>query len=239
VGHEPRADDQDPLVAQGPQAAADVEQARRVVGGHGQLQHRDVAVGVHDLQRDPGAVVEAAAGVLVDRLAVRHGRGHPGRQGAGVRGRVGHLEVAAVEAGEVVHQRSAGSAGGQAQRRRLPVGADDEDGGGRGKGLGPAEQLLDPGRVLEQGRRPVAQVQRGHRPVLGCPEPPLAGRRRGVAQEGVEGGAGCRWCPHPSSGSPAGSRRCWTPSWSATPTSTSSSTRSWRCCPSSPPGPWA
>jgi DNA-binding MarR family transcriptional regulator len=38
------------------------------------------------------------------------------------------------------------------------VGADDEDGGGRGKGLGPAEQLLDPGRVVEQGRRRLPAV---------------------------------------------------------------------------------
>jgi DNA-binding MarR family transcriptional regulator len=33
------------------------------------------------------------------------------------------------------------------------VGADNEDRDGPGQGLGPGEQLLDPARVVEQGRR--------------------------------------------------------------------------------------
>ena len=78
VGHEAGADDEHALLAQGPQPRAQGEQPVGVVGGHAQLQHRDVGLGVHDLQRHPGAVVEAAAAVLVHRLGVGQQRRRPG-----------------------------------------------------------------------------------------------------------------------------------------------------------------
>jgi hypothetical protein len=62
AGHEPGADDQNALLPQRAQAPAELQKACGVMGGHGQLQHGDVAVGVHDLERDPGAVIQAAAG---------------------------------------------------------------------------------------------------------------------------------------------------------------------------------
>ena len=70
------------------------------------------AVRVHDPQRHPGAVVEAAAGVLVHRLGARHHRRDPLRERGGRRGLVGHPVVLRVEAAEVVDQRRA--VGGQA-----------------------------------------------------------------------------------------------------------------------------
>ena len=94
VGEEAGADDQHALVAQRPQPLAELEQALRVLGGQRHLQHRDVGLGVHDLQRHPGAVVEAAAGVLVDRLGVGHQRRRRARASAEASGRlVGHPVV--------------------------------------------------------------------------------------------------------------------------------------------------
>jgi hypothetical protein len=46
--------------------------------------------------------------------------------------------------------------------------------------------MVHPARVVERRRRPVAQVQRRHGLVGRRPGRSLAGRRRGVAQEGVD-----------------------------------------------------
>ena len=68
----PDADDQHALVAQRREPPTDLEQVLRVEVGHRQLEDRDVGVGVHRLQRHPGAVVEAAARPVEDRLVVGH-----------------------------------------------------------------------------------------------------------------------------------------------------------------------
>ncbi len=187
VGHVAGADDEDALLAQGPEPAAEVHQPLRAVRRHAQLQDGDVRVRVHHLERHPGAVVEAAAGVLVDRLGVGHERGDAGGEGPGVGCRVGHLVVVLSEAAEVVDQGSAGTGRGEAQRRGLPVGADDEDGGRLRQGLAPREELSDPVRVVEDGRSAVAEVERGHRAVVRGPGPVVAAAGRDVAQEVVEG----------------------------------------------------
>ena len=125
VGEEPGPDDQHALVAEWSEPLPERHQPDRVLGGQRQLQHRDVGLGVHDPQRHPRPMVEPAAGVLVDRLARGHHRRDPGGQLGGVRRLVGHPVVLRVETAEVVDQRCA--AGAQADRSRLPVGADDED----------------------------------------------------------------------------------------------------------------
>ena len=96
-----------PSSRSGRSRSAELQQPDRVVGRQRHLQHRDVGVGVHDLQRHPGAVVEAAAGVLVHRLGRRHHRRDALGERGGVRGRVGHPVVLRVEAAEVVDQRRA------------------------------------------------------------------------------------------------------------------------------------
>ena len=122
-------------------------------GGQRHLQDRDVGLGEHDLQRHPGAVVEAAADVLVDGLAVGHHRRDPLGQVRGVRCLVGHLVVLRREPAEVVDERRV--ARREADRRGLPVGADDEDRRRARQVAGPGRQLPRPDRVVEQraGRR--------------------------------------------------------------------------------------
>ena len=56
------------------------QQALRVEGRHGDLQHRDVGVGIHDGQRHVGAVVQPAVRVVGDGLAVGHQRLAPWRR---------------------------------------------------------------------------------------------------------------------------------------------------------------
>ena len=79
VGHEAGADDQHALLAQRPQPARRGPAAAPGRGsGMLSCSTGTSAQRVHDLQRHPGAVVEAAAGVLVHRLGVRHQRGDLG-----------------------------------------------------------------------------------------------------------------------------------------------------------------
>ena len=167
----------------------DREQPIRVVRRHAQLQHRHVRVRVHHLQRHPGSVVESAAGVLVHRLPVGQQRGDLAGQRGRVRGGVAHLEVAASEPAEVVDQRRSGFRRRDHQRRSLPVRADDQDRGRLGQRQRPGEQLVHPVRVVEDRRRAVAQIQRGHRAVLGRPALMVAAPRCGGRHEGVESGA--------------------------------------------------
>ena len=162
VGEEARPDDQHALVAQRAQPLAELHQPVRVVGGQRHLQHRDVGLGVHDLQRHPRAVVEAAGGVLVDRLAVGHHRRDPLRQRAWRR----------------ASRRSSGSTSARTRRSRRPAarrladrltGADSQwaltmrIAFGRGRSRGPGRELAGPDRVVEQRRRTVADVEGRHR----------------------------------------------------------------------------
>ena len=138
-----------------------VEQPHRVVGGQRHLQHRDVGLGVHDPQRHPGAVVEAAAGVLVDRLGGRHQR----RRSAG---RAPWRRAS---------RRSSGSTSRRSRRSRRPAarrsalrltGADSQCAltiriaFGRGRSAAQAASCARPDRVVEQRRGAVADVEGGH-----------------------------------------------------------------------------
>ena len=127
MGEEAGADDQHALVAQLAQPAAEGQQLVGVLGRQRHLQHRDVGLGIHDLQRHPGAVVEPTGGVLVHPLGVRHHRDDPlGERGRGG-GLVGHPVEPLGEPAEVVDQLDAGPGRGEGERRGLPVGADDQD----------------------------------------------------------------------------------------------------------------
>ena len=64
VGHEAAADDEDALVAQRPQAGAELQQRVRVEAGQRDLQHGHVGLGIHGHERHVGAVVEAAGGLV-------------------------------------------------------------------------------------------------------------------------------------------------------------------------------
>ena len=155
VGQEAGADDQHALVAQLAQAAAEGEQLVGVLGRQRHLQDRDVGLGIHDLQRDPGAVVEPARGVLVHPLGVRHHRGDPLGEVVGRRGLVGHPVVPLREPAEVVDQADARAGGGERQGRGLPVGADDQDrpSGGGGRPRASAAARTTPGRRAAEERR--------------------------------------------------------------------------------------
>ena len=118
-----------------------------------------------------------------------HQGGDPRGEVTRVRGRVGHPVVGGVEAAEVVDQRGAGGGRGEAQRRRLPVRADDQDRLRLRQGLRPGEELPDPDRVVEDRRGPVAEVERGQRPVVGRPASlGPAGGDRLVEELGVRAG---------------------------------------------------
>ena len=160
MGQEARPDDQHALVAQRPESLTERQQPDRVLGRQGHLQHRDVGFGVHDPQRHPGAVVEPATGVLVDRFVVGHHPRDPDRERGGVGGLVGHPVVARRETAEVVDEGCA--AGRQAHRRRLPVGADDEDRLRSGEVLGPGGELTGPDRVVEKRWCAVSDVEGWH-----------------------------------------------------------------------------
>src|SRR5690606_9694484 len=162
VGEEAGSDDQDALVAQRRQAAPDLHQLHGVEGRHGDLEDRDVSLGVHLDERDVRAVVEPAVG------HVRHG--HPGgaqqladrlgqRRGAG--GAVRHLVVVLGEAPEVVDEGD-GLGRAEGEGGLLPVGGDDEDRLRAGQVGGPGGQLSGPDGVVGQGRGAVAEVDRGH-----------------------------------------------------------------------------
>src|SRR4029079_5388172 len=86
---------------------------------------------------------------------------------------------------------------GQAERSRLPVRADDQHRAGLGHGLRPGEQLGDPVRVVEDRRRAVAQIERGHDAVLGCPALLALAGWRGLAEELVVRLARLLWS-HPA-----------------------------------------
>ncbi len=186
VGQVARPDHQDALLPQRAQPRPDLQQPVRVVGGQAELQHRHIGVRVHHLERHPGAVVQAAHRMLVHALAVRQQRSDLRGQRAGVRRRVGHGVEARVEAPEVVDQRRAGGRRGQRQRGRLPVRADDQHCARLGQGLCPAEELVDPQRVVEQRRCAMAEVESGQRPVLLAPARLVAAGRRGGGEEVVE-----------------------------------------------------
>ena len=161
MGQEARADDQHALLAQRAQPLAELHQAVRVVGGQRHLQHRDVGLGVHDLQRHPRAVVEPARDVLVDGLAAR--ASSPRRAGPAPWRRAS--------------RRSSGSTSARTRRSRRPAargsrvrltGADSQCAltmriaFGRGRSLRPRRELAGPDRVVEQRRRTVADVQGRH-----------------------------------------------------------------------------
>ena len=88
-------------------------------------------------------------------------------QRGGVRGLVGHPVVLRVEAAEVVDQRRAARAD-SADRRGLPVRADDQDRLRARQVAGPGGELARPHRVVEQRGRAVADVERGHPEVRSC-----------------------------------------------------------------------
>jgi hypothetical protein len=169
VGHVTRADHQDPGLAQRPQPPAQVQQPRGVVGRHAELQDRNPGIGVHDLQRHPRAVVQAAAGVLVYWLGAGHELGDLFGERGGVRRVVPHLVVHRVEAAEVIDEL-AWPAAAEGKRSRLPVRGDDEDGPRPGQGPCPGVELGHPARHLEQHRGSVAEVQAGQRPVVRGPQ---------------------------------------------------------------------
>src|SRR5690606_24670471 len=148
VGEEAGSDDQDALGAQRRQAAPDLHQFHGVEGRHGDLEDRDVGLGVHLDERDVRAVVEPAVG------HVRHG--HPGgaqqladrlgqRRGAG--GAVRHLVVVLGEAPEVVDEGD-GLGRAEGEGGLLPVGGDDEDRLRAGQVGGPGGQLSGPDGVV-------------------------------------------------------------------------------------------
>ena len=155
MGHEAGADDQHALVAQRRAAGAPSSSSwRGSCGGQAQLQHRDVGVGVHDLQRHPGAVVEAAAAGAGAPARCRASAGDLRGQVAGVRGVVAHRVVQRGEAAEVVDQLASGRVLLTDQRRGLPVRADDEDRLRLGQRPRPAVQLAHPvGPRTAAGRR--------------------------------------------------------------------------------------
>ncbi len=156
-----------------------------VLGRQAQLQDRHPATGVHDLQGNPSAVVEPAGRVLVHADPGQR-RNDPSGQVGGVRGVVAHPEVARVEAREVV-DKVAGSRCTQAQGGGLPVRRDDQDAARGGQSVRPAGQLVDPGAVLEQRRRSVADVEGGQRCVAVLPRAALLLAHECVGQEFVEG----------------------------------------------------
>ena len=192
VGHEAGPDDQHALLAQRAEVAAEVQEPARVLRRQAELQHGHVTQRVHDLQRDPSAVIEAAVRVLVHRLAARQRSRHPPGQVAGVRCGVCHLVVPGMKAAEVVHQRGTGRRRGQHDRRRLPVRADDQDAARFGHALGPGGQLAHPRPVVEQRRGAVAEVQRRKRSVVRHPGPLRTADLDGAVHEGVERPAGHR-----------------------------------------------
>jgi hypothetical protein len=162
VGEEAGADDQDALVAQGRQLAADVHQLGRVEGRHGDLEDRDVGGREHLDERDVRPVVEAAVRDVLHGDArgaqqLPYGLGEFG----GARGVVADLVVVLGEAPEVVDQgdgvdRTEGEGG------LLPVGGDHEDRLGAREVGGPGGELAGPDRVVREGRGAVAEVEGGH-----------------------------------------------------------------------------
>jgi hypothetical protein len=137
------ADDEHALVAQRCQGPTDRQVVRRVEAAHqAELHGRDVGVGVGQLERHEGAVVEAAGAVLAvgDAGAVEE-RAHPGRHRGAARRRPGELVRRRREAVVVVeHRRPLG--GRHRGHALLPVGRDHEDRlGARGRDLGHAAQV--------------------------------------------------------------------------------------------------
>ena len=92
--------------------------------------------------------------------SVGHHRGDALGERGGVGRLVGHLVVLRREPAEVVDQRRVARA--QADRRRLPVRADDQDRRRARQVAGQRRQLPRPHRVVEQRRRAVADVQGWH-----------------------------------------------------------------------------
>jgi hypothetical protein len=76
VGGEAAADDQHSLVPKRGEPTPYVVQGDGIEGGHRDLQHRHVCLGVHFHQGYVGAVVETAGFVAVDLLAVTEQSGH-------------------------------------------------------------------------------------------------------------------------------------------------------------------
>ena len=203
VGQEAGADDEDALVTQRHGAAA---------RGRAAGPDRGSGCSAAAPARRPSGYITFSGtqapwsrprvGSLVERLAVGSTAGHLAGQGAGVGGRVGPwCSSAGREPAEVVDRGCAGGPGRrQTQRGGLPVGAHHEDGGGRGQCPAPGEQLVDPERVVEEGRGAVAEEEGRHRPVVRAP-----GRRPGRGGGRVPGGTRRR--PHPVGPS------AWVRSW--------------------------
>src|SRR4051812_28416880 len=162
VGEEAGADDQDALVAQRGELAADLHEPDRVEGRHGDLQDGDVGLGEHLDQRDVRAVVQSAVrdvlhGDTGGAQQLAYGIGEFGGSGGAVR----HLVVVLGEAPEVVDERD-GPYRAEGEGGLLPVGGDHEDRLGAGQVRGPGGERAGPDRVVGERRRAVTQIEGGH-----------------------------------------------------------------------------
>ena len=151
-----------------------------------QLQHRDIGIGVHDLERNPCSVVKATNRVDRKRIALCEQPSNLFAKCAGIRGVVGHLVEPRVEAAKVVDHRRRCFGRRETERRLLPVGAHDQDRGWLGKRLRPIPKLLNPEWIIEHGRRPMTQEDCRHCSIGRCPESVLGGSGNNIAHEPIE-----------------------------------------------------
>ena len=157
------ANDEDVVVAQGAQGAAELEEFLRREEGHGELEDGDSGFGPGEAGGNPGAVIEPADGIERRVLVF-------GAQGAGdARGEAriaGRGVLNAVElvgkAAEIVEQGHAVPGGDAKRAGDLPVGGDDQDGARsrvlltervEGLGVGIAAERGHRGAVSEKGGR--------------------------------------------------------------------------------------
>jgi hypothetical protein len=124
-----RAEDQHALVAQRPQRLADLEFVRGAeMGLHRELRHRNVGLRIHQHQRHPGAVIEAARREAGRQAGAGEQRGGALGEGRGARRGVAHRVEGGREAVEIMDRFRPGR---RAQRRGsgFPMGRHREDGG--------------------------------------------------------------------------------------------------------------
>jgi hypothetical protein len=127
VGGESAPHDEDPLVSQRSESAADVEQGLRLQRRHGDLQHRDVGCRVHLDQRNVGPVIETPGWIVMNRVLLSVQQlADSSRQVRGSWCRVLDLVVVLGESIEVVQERHGGRSA-DAQRCCLPVCRDHQD----------------------------------------------------------------------------------------------------------------
>ena len=147
------ADDQHAFVAQRRQRAAGFQVGPRIqVMAQRQLNHRDIRLREHQLQRNEQAMVEAALRIHPGGLAALvEQRGHPLGQRRLAGSRVAQLVGVRRKAVIVVDQLGAGRTG-HAERRFQPVRRDHDDGARPlGQRVGHAAQVL--GHAVPRGRR--------------------------------------------------------------------------------------